>query len=963
MDTTNHRLIDAIIFDLDGVLTNTAEHHFQAWKRLADEEGIAFTRENNERLRGASRRRSLEIILSLDDRSVSEADFREMLNRKNGYYQDSLESLTPHDLLPGTNHLLVEVREAGLKIAIASPSRNAEKVISQLELNDKIDALADGHSPGRPKPAPDRFLHAAHLLDVPPGRCVVVGDTEAGTVAGINAGMVTVGIGPEARVGAADLVLPSLDGVHLADLTYAATWRVVDPAFEPANQHHLETILSQGNGYLGVRGAFEEQFSGDRAGTLVHGLWDDIPLLFTELVSAPDWTAVEITVNGHHFDMSEEGISDYARWLDLRTGVLHRRLRWKPDGDGSEVDITFERIPSLADPHLLAVRVLVQPLAEGMTITVRSSLKAYVQNQGLLRESILHWDILSQYADRDEINLRVCTRHTREHLGMAGLVETNLPATKREAEHYSGYPSIAVTATVEAEETFVVDKLVGVFTTRDTDDPVDAAQRRVRGAAEAGYEALRRGSDNAWTAFWADSDVVIEGDDEAQLAIRHALFQLRAAAPESDGRASIGPKALSGFGYRGHVFWDTETFMLPFFIYTQPDLARDLLMYRWHTLDGARRNAARSGFEGARYAWESAATGDEVTPVWMPPLRSRDENPIHIWTGDIELHITADVAYALWQYWQVAGDDDFMRRIGAPIILETAIFWGERVEREGGQYVIRDVIGPDEYHEHVDNNIYTNRMVKWHLEAALELREWLYATDPDRAIALDQRLGLTSDETTGVERHLKLGKDRLRHWRDVADNIAIRHDADTDLMEQFDGFFDLEELDWPSYENRTASLQSLIGLEKVNNYQVIKQADVILLLCLLRDRYDEKTWQANWEYYAPRTDLRYGSSLGPPIYAWAACEVARPEEAYEHFMLSARADLKDIRGNAGDGIHAGSAGGLWQALVFGFAGLRLTEEDFRLNPKLPAHWTRLAFNFYRNGKRHTVDLRADELEA
>jgi kojibiose phosphorylase len=300
-----------------------------------------------------------------------------------------------------------------------------------------------------------------------------------------------------------------------------------------------------------------------------------------------------------------------------------------------------------------------------------------------------------------------------------------------------------------------------------------------------------------------------------------------------------------------------------------------------------------------------------------------------------------------------------MQQEGALILLETALFWGERVTAEEGKYVIRDVIGPDEYHEHVDNSLYTNRLVKWHLETALAVREWLYEKAPERAIELDQRLGLISDEATAAERHLHLGRDRVEHWREVSEKLVILHNEGSGLMEQFEGFFDLEDLNWRNYRGRTASLQSLLGLEQVNRFQVVKQPDVLLLLCLLRDQVDDRTWQANWEYYTPRTDHDYGSSLGPAIQAWAACEVDRPEEAYEYFMLGGGADLQDVRGNAGDGIHAASAGGLWQAVAFGFAGLQIQDNKFTLHPRLPKHWTRLSFQFYLNGQPHTVDLRAE----
>jgi len=944
MDRPETHLIDAIIFDLDGVLTDTAEYHYRAWKRLADEEGIPFTREDNEKLRGVSRQRSLEILL--DGHQVSAEQFQEMMDRKNRYYQEFLQDITPADCLPGAAELLPEIRAAGLRIAIASASKNAPTVIERLGIGELVDVVADGHSPGRPKPAPDLFLHAARLLDVPPARCVVVEDAEAGVVAGVAAGMVTVGLGPEERVGLADLVLPDLGGVRLADLTRPATWRVSEAAFEPARQHHAETIFTQGNGYLGTRGSLEEGFEGNRPATLVHGLWDDMPIVFTELANAPDWTRLRILVDGQLFGVASGEVVDYARHLDMRTGVLHRMVRWQPVEDGPEVFLYFERIPSMADPHVQVTRVRVEAVDRPVTVEVRVPLDSRVENPGFMEEGILHWDWIDQHADEEGASLLLRTRHTERLLAMSSRLVTSGPPAEHTAVDCPGCPWLHRTATLQPGESLVADRFTALFTSRDLDDPLAAAERKAREGAENGYEALRAASDARWAAFWADGDVLIEGDDEAQVALRHALFQLRIAASESDERVSIGAKSLSGFGYRGHVFWDTETFMLPYFTFAQPDLARNMLMYRWHTIDGARRKADGNDLPGAQYAWESAETGDEVTPSWVPDFTVRTKY-IRIWPGDIEIHISADVAYAIWQYWRATGDSAFMRAAGVPIILETAVFWGARAEPENGRYAFRDVIGPDEYHDHVDNNVFTNRMAKWHLETALAAREWLHEVAPEEAKALDERLDLSPE--------------RLDHWRDVAANVIVLHDPETGLMEEFEGFFDLDEVDWSQYEGRTRSMQALLGVEGANAHQVVKQADVILLLCLLREEFDRQTWEANWDYYVPRTDHRYGSSLGPATHAWAACEIGRPDEAYERFMQAARADLWNVRGNAGDGIHAASAGGLWQAVAFGFAGLRLTDDGYTLNPQLPARWTRLAFSFYLKGKKHTVDLRAAEL--
>lgn len=943
MELSSVRLVKAIIFDLDGVLTDTAEYHFRAWKRLADEEDIPFTRQDNEKLRGVSRRASLALLL--DGRSVSEEQAEEMMARKNNYYREFLQDISPADILPGALELLEEIRAAGIKVAIASASKNAPDVVERLGLEKMIDALADGHSPGRPKPAPDLFLHAARLLDAHPAECIVVEDAEAGVEAGIAAGMVTVGLGPEERIGRASLVLPDLDGAQLSDLTYAATWRASEATFEPDRQRHRETIFTQGNGYLGTRGSLEEGFEGDHPATLIHGLWDDVPIAFTELVNTPDWTALEITVNGEQFDLASGVLVDYARYLDLRTGVLHRMVRWRPAEHGPEVFLHFERFPSLADPHVLVARTRVEAVDQPVTVVMRVSLESRIENPGFLEEGIVHWDLVEQQTESDQTALAMRTRHTGKTMAVSSHLLVEAPLVKVTALDCPSCHIVQETADLKPGETMVASRYAAIFTSRESDDPLAAAQSKASEAKTEGYASLRTANDSKWADFWVKSDVVIEGDDPAQLAVRHALFQLRIAAPSTGEQASIGAKALSGFGYRGHVFWDTDTFILPFFSYTQPRLAHNLLMYRYHTLDGARRKAANNGLPGAQYAWESAETGDEVTPSWVPDFDDRTKF-IRIWPGDIEIHISADVAHAIWQYWKITGDDDFMRRVGAPIILETAIFWGARAEPEDGQYAIRNVIGPDEYHDHVDNNVFTNRFAQWHLDAAIKTREWLHTFTPEEAKALDERLDITPE--------------RLAHWKDVIEKLTILHDPATGLMEQFEGFFELDEVDWPQYEGRTRSMQAIFGVEGANQYQVVKQADVLLLLCLLRDEYDQKTWQANWDYYVPRTDHSYGSSLGPATHAWAACEMGKPEEAYEYFMLGASADLWNIRGNASDGMHAASAGGLWQALAFGFAGLRLTDDGYALNPQLPGHWTRLAFNFLLRGEQIRVDLRASD---
>jgi kojibiose phosphorylase len=939
-----HPQIHALLFDLDGVITDTAEFHYQAWKQLADEEGIPFNREDNEQLRGVSRRESLNRLLK--GRQIDEETAQRWMDRKNSYYRERIKTISAGNLLPGAAELLNEARDAGIKLALVSASRNAGDVLNRLGIGDLFDVIATGGDVERQKPAPDLFLFAAERLNVAPGQCLVVEDAESGIAAARAAGMVAVGLGPQERVGDADLVLSSLEGVQLDTLLHTATWRVIENRFDPAQQHFVETIFTTGNGMLGTRGTHEEGYPQQKQATLIHGIWDDVPLVYTELANTFDWTAVDLWVNGRRFRMDQGTVSHYSRHLDMRTGELYRRLRWIPAG-GPPVELHFTRFASLDDPHALVVRVQIVALGGPVSVSVRLRIDGQVENEGLL-----HWRQMEQWEEHGTAYLQAVTRRDDHAVIEAMCVAQEGPQAEICYADSPRSPGLLLETVLSPEQSWTVDKFVAVYTDRDGVEPAPASRARVRALATTGFERLQEQNRAAWAAFWEDSDVIIEGDFEAQQAVRHALFQLRIAAPQHEERVSIGAKSLSGFGYRGHVFWDTETFMLPFFTFTQPALARNLLMYRWHTLAGARRKAAAGGFQGAQFAWESAETGDEVTPRWvLPPFEgprwpTGDVRLIRIWCGDIEIHITADIAYAIWQYWRITGDDAFMRNHGAEVILDTARFWESRVEpdaHEPGYFSISNVIGPDEYHEHVDNNAFTNRMVAWHFQRALDVVNWLEENAHQRA----QELRIT----------LNLSHDRLALWREISSNMLILHDSSTGLIEQFTGFFQLAEVEWDRYEGRIASMQSLLGIEGANARQVLKQPDVILLLCLLQEHYGAREWQANWGYYVPRTDHTYGSSLGPAIHAWAACIMEQPQLAYDFFMLAARADLDDVRGNTAEGIHAASAGGIWQAVVFGFGGLRIHGDQFSTKPCLPAHWKRLAFKFYLRGERHEVDLR------
>jgi trehalose/maltose hydrolase-like predicted phosphorylase len=714
-------------------------------------------------------------------------------------------------------------------------------------------------------------------------------------------------------------------------------WILSEDSFDPKKQHHKETVFTIGNGYLCTRGAFEEGYPSDHRATFIHGVFDKAPIVFTELANAPDWLSLQVFLNGERFSLDSGTIESFQRTLDLRTGLLTRIVRWRSPS-GTSATLTFERFATLADEHILFIRCLVTPEFTG-TIEFRAGLNGNMHNEGLV-----HWQWLDQ-GKRDDVTwLHNRTRKSRIETATAMQI-TNVTGREIISEEWDveNAPTRMVRLEALPGQTVGIDKRVAVFTSRDVEskEVVNAAVKRAR--ESTGWESALEANNRAWADEWNRTDVIIEGDDEAQISIRFNLFQMLIAAPRHDDRVNIGAKTLSGFGYRGHAFWDTEIFMLPLFTYTAPHIAKNLLNYRYCNLPGARRKAQANGFEGAQFPWESADTGDEVTPTWVPHFADHTKL-VRIWTGDIEIHISADIAHATYQYWQATGDDEWFIEKGVELILDTAKFWASRAKwnADASRYEYNDVIGPDEYHEHVDNNAYTNRMAQWNLQTALEALEWLKGRAPAKANELIERLDL--------------GDQRLEIWRKVIEKIYL-HIEPSGLIEQFEGYYQRKDIDLAALEPRTKSAQEIFGIEGCNETQILKQPDVLMLQYVLRDHYSDESVRANYDYYNPRTDHTYGSSLGPSIQAIVACMMGYPEDAYEHFIRAVRADLRDVRGNAGDGIHAASSGGTWQTVVFGFGGLRVTPEGWTAQPRLPKHWKRLAFKFFHRGKIHEVDLK------
>lgn len=747
-------------------------------------------------------------------------------------------------------------------------------------------------------------------------------------------------------------------------------WHIEENTFDPKKLHSQETVYTIGNGYFGTRGTFEEGYPKATPATLLFGVFDKIDIGKEELANSPDWLTVKLYVNGERFRLNQGKILDYHRTLDMRHGIIRRTVRWESP-NGVRIRITGERFASLADEHVGVIRYSVTAeetgtAGENLEVFLWAALNLAVGNYNLM-----HWEPVEQHHDGDVTWLHSQTRHSAVQLAQMMSFMTQSCNFNKELIRSDITPSIRLYGSLAPGETVTAEKVVTMYTSRDVSDPLSAAlehHRKILNAhvpeARTGkhytlliegatqpqpckqvnvYEALLAEHKKAWERYWEISDVIIEGDDKAQRAIRYNIYQLRINASSHDSRYSIAAKGLTGFGYRGHVFHDTEIFMLPYFTYVHPDIARNLLMYRYRLLPGARAKAKHNGYDGAQYPWESTLDGKEATPDAM--VHPESGELIAILNGHIELHITAGIAYAVWQYWKVTGDVEFMRDYGAEILLSTAKFWGSRAEwhPEHNDYEITNVNGPDEWHEHVNNNAFTNYMAKLNIQMGIDVLDWLQST--------------ASNKANELVKELDLNEKRLAHWRNVIARMSFLQDRHSGLIEQFDGFFQLELLDQEKFQGRTTSFQGLLGVKEVSRYQIVKQADVLMLLTLEGQEFDPKTKKVNWDYYFPITDHDYGSSLTPAFHVLLARELGLVETAYHMFMKGALVDLENPRGNADEGIHAACAGAVWQAAILGLAGLRLTDDGYTTAPCWPDGWTRLAFQFFHKGRHISIDLR------
>lgn len=743
------------------------------------------------------------------------------------------------------------------------------------------------------------------------------------------------------------------------DYSKAKEWIIGEQKFDSRFLGKCEAIMCLGNGYMGIRSVTEESYLGEKRDCFVAGTFNKFDENeVTELPNAPDVINIPIEINGHRFTLEQGEVKNYYRQLNLRTGELTRTVEWiSPCQD--EIKFEFNRIVSMKELHTVAQRVTITPINHDITFRLLPGIDGSVTNSG-----VQHF---SEGDKRfyDGKYMQSCQTTTQSKIDF---VVTTRVILKENGTDFNAKQLILMerrkimceyTGQLEAGKTLEIEKISNIYTSRDKEYEGYNLEKlqgislnALKLSEQKGYSVLAKESADEWEKrVWGHMPIVIESENSMdQLAIRFAQYHLYVMTPAHDNRMNIGAKGLSGEGYKGHTFWDMDIFALPYFTFTDPKVARSLEEYRYLSLPGAHKKAKENQYKGAQFPWESAWLDDgEVTPVWGA-ADIITGLPTKIWSGFIEQHITADVAYGIWQYYMVTDDKDFMERYGYELLMDTAVFWASRLEwsEEDKLYHINDVVGPDEYKEHADDNAYTNYMAHWNLGIAMDYYDKLKELQKDIFDRLNKKMNLEQAYEIWKERRPLIFLPKPRR-----EDLVIAQDAN---------YLSYPTIDLTKYKesDEVGTLFKEYNLEQVNHLQVSKQADIMILFLLMEDLFSLEVKKANWEYYEPKT--LHDSSLSLSTHVILASDMNEKELAYELFQRAVRIDAGENMKTSDAGIHAASIAGIWQSVVFGFGGVRMLHGTLRVCPNLPDKFHKLDFCIYWHGQRLHIVIDKEKIE-
>ncbi len=1014
-------LFEAVIFDLDGVITRTALVHSHAWKKMFDDYMRQREKEFNEPFKEFTQKddylpyvdgkpryegvksflesRGIKIPFGDPSDGVEMETVCGLGNRKNITFNEVLirEGVSVYE---STVQMIHDLKKAGIKVGVASSSKNCEAVLEAAGLMPLIETRVDGVVSAemglKGKPEPDIFTTAAANLGVKPHNAIVVEDATSGVAAGKagNFGLV-LGLAREENknellINGADIVLDDISETSLEELNIwfkkgieADGWNITYHTYEPTKERTREALLTVGNGYFGTRGAMEEcdANSVNYPGTYIAGLYNRLstPIAGRDIwnedfVNVPNWLPVTFCINdGGWFDINNTEIVSIRRKLDFKSGLFSRLIKIK-DENGNETLIESKRFASMADPHLSAIQYSVKPLNYSGKITLKTGINGSIINDGVERYKSLnqqHLKPAEQGVSGDRQYILVTTTQSEIQIAEAAdhFFFQNGISSGVELYHSISPSAVYSEASFDLEKEGVVTvvKKIAIYTTKkdDVTDPLASAKTKLDNVS-GDFDALLAESTKAWNKIWDKVDMQVTGDRFSQKLLRLHLYHLMVSmSPHNISiDASVTARGLHGEAYRGHIFWD-ELFILPLYDINLPEIAKSMLMYRYRRLGKSKEYAKEYGYSGAMFAWQSGSDGREETQViHLNPLNGQ-------WDVDhssLQRHVSLAVAFDIWQYYQITEDLDFMKSYGTEVFLQICRFWASKCHwnEKRQRYDLTKVMGPDEFHEQypnskeggLNNNAYTNLMTAWAFRKAALILE-SYGED-------------------GLEEFEKLGfkKEELELWNTIAGKLFLDINADG-IIAQYEGYFDLKELDWDFYKKKYGNIYRMDRILKAegltpDEFKVSKQADTLMtfynlekaevdsLLSGLGYKLPADYLQRNLEYYFGRTS--HGSTLSRIVHARLASIAGNREMSWDLYSDALASDYVDIQGGTtAEGIHAGVMAGTILIALSTFAGISFDQKYLSMHPALPDGWESLSFGLSFKGTRFRIKITKTQL--
>ncbi|MDH5827886.1 family 65 glycosyl hydrolase domain-containing protein [Sphingobacterium faecium] len=727
-------------------------------------------------------------------------------------------------------------------------------------------------------------------------------------------------------------------------------WNIIEEGFRPAYNEVSESLFSIGNGRMGQRANFEEDYSGKTlSGSYLAGIYypdktrvgwwkNGYPEYFAKVINAVNWIGLHVKINDELLDLANCEVRSFQRRLDMKNGLLIRSFDAKLQ-NGTEVRIESTRIFHLFQSETASLKYTIQVLNQQASLQVVSYMEGDVVNRDSNYDEHF-WSFISSGSLNSQLQVTMKTKKTN-FIVRADLVNKftiNDGAIESELSKEGSCISETVAVSVGINDVFSIEKRVSIVSSQNhaAAELMSLGKANLENISSLSYQEIRNKQALAWGNFWNESDIQITGDVAAQQAIRFNIFQLYQTYTGEDSRLNIGPKGFTGEKYGGVTYWDTEAYCVPFYLATQPaDVARNLLLYRYQHLDKAIENATKLGFSnGAALYPMVTMNGEECHNEWEITFE--------------EIHRNGAIAFAIYNYQRYTGDWSYIENYGLEVLIAISRFWAQRVNwsAEKEKYVILGVTGPNEYENNVNNNWYTNTIAGWCLKYTLESILTLKDSNHTKLVCLFEKVGFNSEESV--------------QWQHIIDYLYYPIDTELDIFLQQDGYLDKEQVLVSDLLEKERPINQKWSWDRILRSCFIKQADVLQGLYFFEDQYDLETIRRNYDFYEPRTV--HESSLSPCVHAILASKLGNEAKAYEFYLRTARLDLDDYNNDTEDGLHITSMAGSWMSIVEGFAGMRVKDNTLSFQTFIPKTWESYAFHVQFRGVKLFVKIKQDDFE-